>query len=195
MECRRECSRCDSPREQVARTWGVVMYDFASVSDRFADRRWPALDLGVGYLLADFEGREIGEEAQLPSMPAIAIDNPRAAFTLAMALQRRYLEEDAKRWYEHVIAVGSVSAINNLAILLAEGDDYGQARTLLEHAAERGSMTAAYNAWLLATRGDDSAAGLGLLRRASDSGHVPSMIMMAREALGGDSHEEARILL
>jgi TPR repeat protein len=168
-----------------------MMYDFASVSDRFADRRWPALDLGAGYLLVDFEGHEIGEEAQLPSMPAIAIDNPRSAFTLAMALQRRYFEEDARRWYERVIAAGSVSAMNNLAVLMAEGEDYGQARTLLEDAVNRGSMTAAYNAWLLATRRDDSAAGFRWLKHATDSNHVPSMIMMAREALDENSYEEA----
>ncbi len=81
--------------------------------------------------------------------------------------------------------------MNNLAVLMAEGEDYGQARTLLEDAVNRGSMTAAYNAWLLATRRDDSAAGFRWLKHATDSNHVPSMIMMAREALDENSYEEA----
>ena len=163
-----------------------------NVSDRFADKRWPALDLGVGYLLVDFDGNEIDQEAELPSIPAIAIDDPRVAFTLAMLLQRKYFLEDAKRWYRNVIATGSVPAMNNLAVHLAEGDDYGQARTLFEDAADRGSMTAAYNAGLLATERDDSAAGLRWLGRAADSGHVPSMILMAMEAHDEGSHDEAR---
>lgn len=167
------------------------MYGGTNVSDRFADKRWPALDLGVGYLLVDFDGNEINQEAELPSIPAIAIDNPRVAFKLAMILQRKYFAEDAKRWYRHVIATGSVPAMNNLAVHLAEGDDYGQARTLFEDAADRGSMTAAYNAGLFATERDGSAAGLRWLRRAADGGHVPSMVLIATRAHDEGSREDA----
>jgi hypothetical protein len=92
---------------------GVMMYSSASVSGLFADKRWPALDLGVRYLLVDFDGHEIDRKADFARAPAVARDNPRAAFALAMVLQRKHFTEEAILWYRHAIVAESVPAMNN----------------------------------------------------------------------------------